>query len=101
MKELSKSNFFITQSREEIDFFLNSKYFSKKIFIVPIELEALIYCDISKLNYINPKVLISKSFQHKTIIQSEKYFLKKINKNFTSESIDKEINQYFRFYSNV
>lgn len=98
---MSKSNFFITQSREEIDFFLNSKYFSKKVFIVPIELEALIYCDISKLNYINPKVLISKSFQHKTIIQSEKYFLKKINKNFTSESIDKEINQYFRFRYNA
>ncbi len=96
---MSKDSFFITQSREEIDFFLNSKSFSKSINIIPIELEALIYCDICKLNFINPKFLISDNFQKSTLIQSEKYF-SKINKNFDSESINKEVNQYFRFRFN-
>ena len=97
---MNRSNFFITQTREEIDFFLNSNSFSSKVIIIPIELEALIYCDIKKLNFKNPKTLISKNFQKKTSIESEKYFLKKINKNFTSNSINIEINQYFRFRYN-
>ena len=96
---MSKNSFFITQSREEIDFFLNSKSFSKSINIIPIDLEALIYCDICKLNFINPKLLISDNFQKSTLIQSEKYFSKK-SKNFNLESINREINQYFRFRFN-
>ena len=83
---MSKNSFFITQSREEIDFFLNSKSFSKSINIIPIDLEALVYCDICKLNFINPKFLISDNFQKSTLIQSEKYFSKK-SKNFNLESI--------------
>lgn len=96
---MSKNSFFITQSREEIDFFLNSKSFSKSINIIPIDLEALVYCDICKLNFINPKFLISDNFQKSTLIQSERYFSKK-SKNFNLESINKEINQYFRFRFN-
>ena len=71
---MKKKFLFITQSIEEIDFFLKSQKFKKEILIIPIELEALLYCDIHKLNYINPKKFISKNFQKKTIIESARYF---------------------------
>ena len=97
---MKKNIFFIAQSKSEIELFLNSDKFSDQIFIIPIELEALIFCDANNLRFLNPKELLSKNFHEKTILASEKYFSKKKN-DFSSESINKEVNQYFRFRYNA
>ena len=58
----------LVQSVEEIQFIL--KKFNKKIIIVPLDLEAQLYCINNNIDFHDPLNLVKNSFHYETIKKS-------------------------------
>lgn len=71
----------------------------KPIFI-PLSLESLIYCDLKKIDYLNPEILIEKNF-YKIASNACSDLIKNLNLNkFKFEFIRNEIKSIIRFKFN-
>ena len=79
----------IAQNLNELKYL--KKYFNNKnIFFIPLDIETQSFCEIEKLNYLNPLEFIKKDF-HKVAIQYVELQLNKLNYgNILSESIRTE-----------
>jgi hypothetical protein len=65
--------------------------------IVPLSLEALIYCDLNKIRYLDPEKIISHDFYKITNYECDNY-IKKINfDNVSYDFIKNEIRSIIRF----
>ncbi len=79
----------IAQNLNELKYL--KKYFNNNnIFFIPLDIETQSFCEIEKLNYLNPLEFIKKDF-HKVAIQYVELQLNKLNYgNILSESIRTE-----------
>lgn len=85
----------LVQSVEEIQFIL--KKFNKKIIIVPLDLEAQLYCINNNIDFHDPLNLIKNSFHYETIKTSRDLLNNLDYKDIKHESHQKEIKAFLRF----
>ena len=85
----------IAQNVEELRFILEKS--GKKILVLPINLETFLYCVSEKLNFINPKKIISNDIHKKILIETDDLIKKIIFPSNLDSNLLYEIQVFLRF----
>ena len=94
---MQSENFSFVQSKEEIKFILKKK---NNIIFIPLNLDSLIYLEINKINFLNPKEILNND-DHKKFISFTEKFISGINcGNIKFESLKIEFKSQIRFIIN-
>ena len=90
-------NIIIGENLKELNFIINNlNNLDKDFYVVPVDLDTLIFCDQKKINYFNPIDFIGNNF-HKEALISSNILLKNLNYgSIKLESLKKEYKNYIR-----
>ena len=90
-------NIILGEDLEELNFILsNIKNINSDFYIVPLNLDTLIFCVKKKINFLNPMDYIENSFHEKVLLSSSE-LLKKLNYgNIDTDSHQKDYKNYIR-----
>ena len=90
-------NIILGEDLEELNFILsNIKNINSDFYIVPLNLDTLIFCVKKRINFLNPIDYIGNSFHEKVLLSSSE-LLKKLNYgNIDTDSHQKDYKNYIR-----